>query len=479
MPPLWSQLCLTYKTDELLLVTLLGRVKQFPLDITLHYSWSPVPSVALFSPFVQQIRTLTLHRPRRDDIRNLSTAISGSLPLLGTLIIHDTRDVMSSRPLLALTSPLFGGAINVEDFYLCTHSSLRLSLFAFPNLTAFKFETRGDLERFSASLLLDFLEASPLLQVLDMTIADVISYEGVPPDNVLALPCVTYFRLDITSHTLGWKLATHLSCPSAGYAGFVRRLRSSYQSHMIPEDIFPPSPLWTAIVHQYPTGTVEEVELELGLELDKELTCSITFWTPRGTPLFMQYQHSITPGRSSMDMTWHVVGYCLFSQACSTIQDHPLLSNARILRITGGGLLAGNLELAIIDVGKLWESMGSLNKLVLRGCDLRPYLDAFLETPLFPGLALVQLTLFHPIKELTIIHPIQSLWDNEAYAAAIVELAKLQFAEGVPFEVMTFEPPVPPWVVEKLLLSVNTIQCDQLSPDSDGDQSYSRILLPA
>lgn len=53
-------------------------------------------------------------------------------------------------------------------------------------------------------------------------------------------------------------------------------------------------------------------------------------------------------------------------------------------------------------------------------CDLLPYLNAFLETPLFPDIQ----PPFFPIKQLTIINPIQSLHDNETYAAAVVKLVK-------------------------------------------------------
>lgn len=114
------------------------------------------------------------------------------------------------------------------------------------------------------------------------------------------------------------------------------------------------------------------------------------------------------------------LGSRVFSRVSRTILDHLLLMNVRRLCIKEGGLLAGDLELAANDIGKLLGSMGPLEALILENCELRPYLDPCLETPLFSDA--IPPASFPPIKRFTIINPTQSLCDNEPYAAAIVKL---------------------------------------------------------
>ena len=141
------------------------------------------------------------------------------------------------------------------------------------------------------------------------------------------------------------------------------------------------------------------------------------------------------------------------SQAFQTIRDHPLLANVRHLRIRGGNLAGGNLELVTNAVGRLFGSMGPLENLTLGGCDLRPYLDAFLDTPLFPEA--IQPTSFPPIKELAIINPVQSFHDDKVYAAAIVKLARSQCSRGVPFERVKLEAPP---LISELAAVVDTVE---------------------
>ena len=456
--PLWSQLYLTWKTNQDLLATLLERVKQSPLDVTLDYSGSPLHGVALLSPFAQQIRSITLGTASRGDIEDLSAAVPGSLPLLHTLGIQDSRYDADrfARP------PLFEGAVNLKKFVLQTPNPSSLSHYAFPNLTTFHFWIWGASKVLSVSLLLNFLEASPSLEEIDMDISKTISYEGVPLHKVLVLPRVKDFCLDITSDSFSWELAAHLSCPSAERAGFVCRLPSIHLNNSIPEDIYPPPLPWRAIVRRYTTGTVGRVEIEL--KLDKEITGSVIFWSSSEVALDLYYDHPIKIGGATDTELEEKIGTDIFSQACRTVLDHPLLSNVRGLYIIGGGLLAGNLDLAANDVGKLLGSMGPLEELVLDGCDMRPYLDTFFETPLFPEPT--QPTSFPPIKKFAIIDPIQSLSDNEAYAAAVVELAKSQHSRGIPFEVVTLRPPAPDWVVVELLLLVNTVDCYEVVTSS-------------
>ena len=86
------------------------------------------------------------------------------------------------------------------------------------------------------------------------------------------------------------------------------------------------------------------------------------------------------------------------------IRDHPLLANAGHIFIRGKNFITGDLELIAKGVERLFGSMGPLENLSLDCCDLRPYPDAFLDTPLFPKAT--QPASFPPIKELAIIDPV-------------------------------------------------------------------------
>ena len=126
-----------------------------------------------------------------------------------------------------------------------------------------------------------------------------------------------------------------------------------------------------------------------------------------------------------------------------------------------------NLGLVTEGVGRLLGSMGPLEKLTLDGCDLRPYLDAFLDSPLFPES--IQPTSFPPIKELAVIDPVQSFCE-EVYGAAIVELARSQEARGMHLERVKFYSGVPSLLVDELVFFVDRVEYYDETP-SDGDES--------
>jgi hypothetical protein len=447
------------------LATFLDRVKQCPLDITLDYSRSTIGGVVMLPPFAQQIRSLVVIAVCHIDIQTLSAILFGSLPLLHTLTIEDDGSDDELRFPSPPTCLLFEGATNIKTFTLHTYNSLSLSHFAFPNLTTLYFRTWGVLEEFSLSLLLDFFEASPSLQYIEIGIAGSISCEGVAPDRVLVLPYVKGFFLNLENDNFDWEFATHLSCPSAERAGFQRRPRLDHIVHNIPEGIYPPLLPWSTIVRQYTVGIVDEIQLVL--EVDKEFASSINFWSSNKVTLDLCYNHPLGSS-GTWDMTLlKKTGTKIFSQASRTIRYYPLLANVKTLVIRGGGLLASDLELATSDVWKLLESMSPLERLVLYGCDLRPYLSPFLETPPFPDA--IKPTSLPPVKEFEIIDPIQSLCGNKEYAAALVKLAESQHERGMPFELVLLPPQVPPRVVEELSLSVNKVESYAL-PSWRGDR---------
>jgi len=105
--------------------------------------------------------------------------------------------------------------------------------------------------------------------------------------------------------------------------------------------------------------------------------------------------------------------------------------------------------------------------LTLDGCDLRPYLDPFLDTPLFPHA--IQPTSFPPIKELVIVDPVQPFHDK-VYAAAVVKFMESQHAKGVPFERVKFRTTVPTLVIDELAAFVGRVEWHEETV-SDGDES--------
>ena len=451
--------------DTHLLGTLLERARQYPLDINLCYSERPIVDLTLLSPLAQKIGSLAVTDASWGDIQNTSVAVSGQLPLLHTLTIEDDGFDIGSHSPSASTSPLFGGAVNVKNFNLYIYNSSSLSRFVFPDLTSLDLYVQEGREMFPASLLLNFFEASPLLQKIIVAIPGNISYDGVPRDRVLVFPCVRDSHLSLTSCSSGWELDTHPSLPPMDGAGF--SLRTVHRHCAIPEDFHHPSPQWGAIVRRYMTGIIHEVELRV--VIGEEFACYINFLSSDEATFVFYFNYSI---ESSDDRNATLDGEMvsnLFSRASKQIRDYPLLGDVRALYIRGGGLLADDLELATNDIGKLLGSRGPLEGLNLDGCDLRPYLDPFLETPLFPNA--IQPTSFPRIKEFTIVNPIQSLCDNEAYATAVVKLAESQHARGVPFERMVIPPNVPSRVVEELLRSVNTVDYDETLPGGGGDRN--------
>ena len=458
---LWSQLDLTERMDRPLVKTLLGRVKGSPLDITLDYYKSPVYDLTLLSPLAQQIRSLEIKSACSDEVQDLSVAISGPLPLLDTLKIDAKGYFRGPRSLAAPTIPLFENATNLKNFVLDINKFPSLRHFTFPNITTFNLITEL-IVYYPVSELLDFLEASPALRWIGMRIWADQFREDVPPGRVIVLPCVETFFLDIISYGPGCEISTHISCPFAKRVEFEHGLEGAGDN--VPVAIYPSSTPWNAIVHQYTKGTVERVVLEMTMDKDFNIDCSITFRSSDRTTLKLSYTHHVAETEEEMEaiLEWRIPG--IFSQALQAIRYHPLLANVKHLYIRGGKLVEGNLELVTNAVGELLGSMGPLENLTLDGCDLRPYLDAFLDTPLFPEA--IQPTSFPPIKELAIISPVQSFHDDKVYAAAIVKLARSQYTRGMPFERVELK--VPPLVIDKLAAFVDTMEWyDEALSDED------------
>jgi len=438
--------------DRLLVRTLLGRVKGSPLNITADYRGSPIYYTALLSPFTQQISNLKLKSAASDQVQDISVAISGPLPLLHTLGIDATGYFNGPRSLVAPTLPLFENAANLRKLVLRIDKFPSLRYFTFPNLTILDFSTW--ITAYPVSELLDFLEASPALQWIRMLFEAEKFLEDVPPGRIIVLPYVKSFFLNIVNYSPGCEIATHISCPFATRVEFEHWLGCA--GDHVPEAIYPPPTSWDAIVHQYTKGTVERVVLGMTMDKDFNIDCSITFRSSDRATLKLCYAHHTAAEEEEMEEILEERLPGIFSQAFQTIRDHPLLVNVRHLHIRGGNLVAGNIEPVTKAVGRLLGSMGPLENLTLDKCDLRPYLDAFLDTPLFPEA--IQPASFPPVKELTIINPVQSFHDDEKYAAAIVKFARSQHVREVSFERVELRMAVPTLMINELVTLVNTVE---------------------
>ena len=308
-----------------------------------------------------------------------------------------------------------------------------LDHFAFPNLTTFELSSTPEDEEFPVSQLLNFLEASPTLQVVRIKIEAVIFLGDVPPERVIVLPNVE--TLSVTQDLLGYKVAAHISCPSATFTSLV------YENELadgMPQAVFPASVSWNAIGPQYMASTIDEVVLGISTAGDPIVACSISFISPGPVTLELGYRMIVgyeghTESPDSLG-EWHSQG---FSQALMAVRKHPLISNVKHLRILDRHIFLAPHHLARItsEAVQLLKSVGPLQELILDVDNLRQILSPFFD---LPESADMQPDAFPPIKELTIAGRSLGRPPNEECVAAIVKLAKSQHALGVPFERVAF-----------------------------------------
>jgi hypothetical protein len=420
---LWSQLYLL--RGEVYVKTLLERAKGSALDITVN-DMDPVRAMALLPPHAKQIRSLDFAYNYWADIQRFSGANSGPLPLLTTLRITAVNEFsLEALDDMTLPSlPLFSNAANLKNFFLCLDGYSSFGHFNFPSLTTFELSVMSE-DDFHASRLLNFLEASPLLRMVDMKIIADIVLEGVPQERLVLLPDVETFRLVLSDGGPGYKVAAHISCPSAKHMSL---MHDTYTDEVDSSEIFPSSTSWNAIVRQYTRSPVEEVTLET--RIGSNLKFSLTFQSPDATVTRLGFEAAATRGYDGDLLEL----YCkAFSRASRTIRDHPLLANVKRLHFNHSFYLFGCAQRRLIahEVGQLFKSVGPLEELTFDCCDLRSYL-IFLDLP--EPYDIEQPVAFPAVKELTILHPVTPR--NER-TAIIVRLAKSQYALGVPFERVT------------------------------------------
>ena len=310
-----------------------------------------------------------------------------------------------------------------------------MSHFVFPNLTTFKLLPIPT-EDLTASCLLDFLRASPLLQTVEMSVFAEIDLTSVPHNMVVVLPNVETFSLHVAEDILPqiYDFASHISCPCARSTSLTH---DTYNNAMRANlEVFPMPTVWNTIVHQYMASPVAEVTLKTKRSEGVVVACFLTFQSSDAVVLRLGFSiRESGVGENELNMSDVEMGWDIFSQALTTIRDHPLLSHVRRLRIKERVPVSSACEVrTATKIQELLSSLGPLDELTIRGCDLRLLLAGFLDDP---GLCrLGQPISFPQIKDFKILYPSMGIDEMECMNA-IVELAKSQHALGIPFECVT------------------------------------------
>ena len=357
--------------------TLLERAKGSALDIITNCN-APDGIITLISPRARQITYLEFVDSSWQEILAFSELNSGQLPLLHTLQINafDTFDSHSQRNVeIPPSLRLFKGSIDLQQFELCSSSFTSLSYFTFPNLTTFilpPFPT-GD---FNASYLFNFLKASPLLQTVVMNIAAKIDLSNIPQEMVIVLPNVKTFTFYGPDNTLPqvFDVASHISCPCA---------QSTFLTHHIYDyqmttglEVFPSPVVCDRIVRQYTASPVEEVALEIR-HSEGEIVCFLTFHCSDTIVVRLGFiLYETDANADDLNMSVVEMGWQIFSQALTTIQNHPLLSHAKRLHIKQGAYMLGReVECmgAIVELAKSQHAMGvPFERVTVRTMGLHP-----------------------------------------------------------------------------------------------------------
>ena len=333
---LWTELDL--RKGETYVKTLLERAGGSPLDIVSSFP-PPVGAISALPPHTKQIRSLNFMQNNWVDIRKFSELNCGPLPLLRTLKISDTRGINPDNPdaTIPLSLLLFSNAVSLQEFKLHSKGSPFLNHFVFPNLTSFELSVI-QAGGFRASRLLDFLEASPMLQVVNVKIIGNILFDDVPRERAVVLPSVESLSLVLSYGEPGYDLVTYISCP------IVKQTSLTHQkgvNHLILYKIFPSPASWDAIVRRCTRSPVEQVRLEMdtGTIGYTILKCSITFRSPDETVIKLFFEVTTKDWNwyekeDNFEMPLPEMYGGVLSQACRIIRDLPQPTNVKLLRVS-------------------------------------------------------------------------------------------------------------------------------------------------
>jgi len=305
-----------------------------------------------------------------------------------------------------------------------------------------------------------------MLQEVYVKVLSDIPLGGFSRESVVVLPNVETFSLGMSDGGPGYEIAARISCPSARHTS-LKHARSVRDA--IPREIFPTSIPWDAIARQYTNSPVEQVSLELTFPRDPIIACSITFQSFDSTTLSLGFQVAASDDEDDeLQMPYEELHYEIFHQASRVIREHPLLANVKSLYIEHKNVVLGTPQFSRFsaEVGRLFKSVGSLEKLLFYGCDLHLYLN---PSPNLPGYHDTERPMtFPPIKELVLSHPFYT-HDDELCVATLVELAKSRYGLGIPFERMSVcMARLPTAMAERLAPWVGVVECyEEMFIDDD------------
>ena len=266
---------------------------------------------------------------------------------------------------------------------------------------------------------------------------ETIQLDAIREERVVVLPDVETFSLAVDDdEALVYKLATHISCPSMQRTLLAH---GRFNSGDVPRLIFPSSHCLHAIIRQYGMDQVEEIALEMKLDYNPTILCSLTFRSSDATALGLEFKLFRGAANDWDEESIHLGGldWTTLRYATATVQNHPHLHSVRRLLLIGYMCFTSDfidLQFFANAFRELIESMGPLDLLSISRWDPRIYLTPFfLDIEEFEEFDHTRPTAYPPIKELKISHP-STPYHKEECTSAIVEFAKSQHARGTPFE---------------------------------------------
>ena len=223
-----------------------------------------------------------------------------------------------------------------------------------------------------------------------------------------------------------YELAAHISCPFASRTSLIHE--KALGDILTGRDVFPAAASWNAIIHQYTRSPVEVVVLDMKPPQDL-IACTLTFQSPGETAIRLGLEvfgdivvvvvlilvvnvKDEDEDEDEFQMPSEEMVLKVFSQASRTARDYPLLSNVKRLYIGQEIDISELVQLRNIanEVGRLFESVGPLDRLILYGYVLEDeYSIPFLDFLVFED----NMITFPPIKELTILYPPGPMTDGE------------------------------------------------------------------
>ena len=447
---LWSELFPA--KGEVYVKTLLERSKQSQLTIWIGGN-VPVSTMILLSSRTNRIWDLGFVDCGWAAIQEFVDINPGPFPLLNSLTFNITAGgpLDDSNAIVPPSTRLFSTAVNLREFcfYLGSSWSPPLSRFSFPNLVEFRFLVQQGRGGFPTLQLLNFLEASPMLQVVSIHFMVDLSLNGVPRERVVVLPKVEDLRIIVVESTPGYNLMTHLSCPSIMSASFT--LEADPDTNITPpEGIFPSPALWNVIVQQYTRSPL----VDITLLQDNDVACRIVLRS--SDTAIIELCIDIATNDETKDEIYQGV----FTQAINATSNHPQISNVRHFR------LCHNYDYPVSacvphianEAGRLFKTLRPLDGLTIYNCDIQPYSRFFLS--ILEG-HVDESVVIPPIKELTILYPMYS--SEQEFMVAIVGLAWSRYVLGVPFESVIIQmAKVPAGVEEALTPWVDNVECCNL-----------------